>query len=101
MIDKKLAALSLAGLLACVSAGAMAGSTGPTHPDSGAMKVPGTGLEKNVDGTSPGTPGTSPGTKGMDTLPGKKDSSSGQSSGSQQSPDMDDDGDDQDDDKAP
>ncbi|KTB88130.1 hypothetical protein ACTAB9_13265 [Pseudomonas syringae] len=100
MTDKRIAALSLTVFLACTSAAAMAGSTGPTNPDSGAVKVPGTGMEKNVDGTSPGAAGTSPGTKGMDPLPGKKDSTIDQPSGSKQSTDMDDD-DDQDDDKAP
>ncbi|WP_024656367.1 hypothetical protein N027_10660 [Pseudomonas syringae USA007] len=96
MIDKRLAALSLATLLACASAGVMAGSTGPTHPDSGMQPLPGTGIEKNVDGTSPGAPGTSPGTKGMDPEPARKDGMNGQPHDSKKATDMG-----QDDDKAP
>ncbi|RMT24437.1 hypothetical protein ALP50_100836 [Pseudomonas syringae pv. spinaceae] len=102
MMDKRLAALSLATLLACASAGAMAGSTGPTHPDSGMQPLPGTGtgIEKNADGTSPGAPGTSPGTKGMDPEPARKDGMNGQPHDSKKATDMGHD-DDQDDDKAP
>ncbi|MCI3946123.1 hypothetical protein K0038_03176 [Pseudomonas syringae] len=100
MMDKRLTALSLAALLACASASAMAGSTGPTHPDSGMQPLPGTGMDKNVDGSGTGAKGTSPGTKGMDPEPGKKGSVSGQPHDSKKTTDMGDD-DDQDDDKAP
>ncbi|MDU8499037.1 hypothetical protein RYB01_07545 [Pseudomonas syringae] len=76
MIRNRLGALGLAALLALSGASAFAGSTGPTNPAADGPKVPGTGAEKNVDGTSPGAPGTSPGTKGMDPLPGKNGSAS-------------------------
>ena len=69
MIRNRLGALSLAALIAC-SGSAFAGSTGPTNPENDGPKVPGTGMEKNTDGTSPGAKGTSPGTKGMDPQPG-------------------------------
>ncbi|RMQ36284.1 hypothetical protein ALQ07_100245 [Pseudomonas syringae pv. actinidiae] len=78
MIRNRLGALGLATLLALASTSALAGSTGPTNPDNGSPKVPGTGAEKNVDGTSTGAPGTSPGTKGMDPLPGKNGASTDQ-----------------------
>ncbi|KPW49213.1 Uncharacterized protein ALO82_04412 [Pseudomonas syringae pv. broussonetiae] len=74
MIRNRLGALGLAAMLALSCASAFAGSTGPTNPVGDGPKVPGTGAEKNVDGTSPGAPGTSPGTKGMDPLPGKNGS---------------------------
>ncbi|WKW30371.1 hypothetical protein KIH13_15465 [Pseudomonas viridiflava] len=67
---KTVGAWTLAAIMGSVSAVAMAGSTGPTNPDSSGPKVPGTGMEKNTDGTTPGTQGTSPGTKGMDPQPG-------------------------------
>ncbi|MCF5712925.1 hypothetical protein GIB57_00520 [Pseudomonas tremae] len=88
MIDKRLVALSLATLLACASGGVMAGPTGPTYPDSGMKSVPGTGIDKNVDGTSTGAPGTSPGTKGMDPEPAKKDGMKGQPHDSKKASDM-------------
>lgn len=74
MIRNRLGAISLATFLALSATSALAGSTGPTNPVSDGPKVPGTGMEKNVDGTSPGAPGTSPGTKGMAPLPGKNGS---------------------------
>lgn len=74
MIRNRLGAISLATFLALSATSALAGSTGPTNPVSDGPKVPGTGMEKNVDGTSPGAPGTSPGTKGMAPLRGKNGS---------------------------
>jgi len=69
MIPNRMRSLTLAMLLAVASTSALAGSTGPTNPATGGPKVPGTGLEKNTDGTTPGAPGTSPGVKGMDPAP--------------------------------
>lgn len=97
MIRNRLGALSLAALLAC-STSAFAGSTGPTNPDSNGPKVPGTGMDKNTDGTSPGAKGTSPGTKGMDPEPGKDASGRDRSHDPLHDDDMDDD---EDDSKAP
>ncbi|CAM3188251.1 hypothetical protein BZK31_04620 [Pseudomonas floridensis] len=97
MMSRKLSALGLAMILAGASVSALAGSTGPTNPNNDSPKVPGTGMEKNVDGTSPGAKGTSPGTKGMDPEPSA--GMRGQTPDSQQQ-DMDD-NDDQDDDNAP
>lgn len=70
MIRNRLGALSLAALLLCTGS-AFAGSTGPTNPEADGPKVPGTGMEKNTDGSYPGAKGTSPGTKGMDPQPDK------------------------------
>ncbi|MBI6558341.1 hypothetical protein LN426_10365 [Pseudomonas syringae] len=89
MIRNRLGAISLATFLALSATSALAGSTGPTNPVSDGPKVPGTGMEKNVDGTSPGAPGTSPGTKGMDPLPGKNDSANDKSHDSKQPHDAD------------
>lgn len=97
MIRNRLGALSLAALLAC-SSGAFAGSTGPTNPENDGPKVPGTGMEKNTDGTSPGAKGTSPGTKGMDPEPGKSSMGTDRTPDPRASDDMDDD---EDDDNAP
>jgi hypothetical protein len=96
MIRNRLGALSLAALIAC-SGSAFAGSTGPTNPENNGPKVPGTGMEKNTDGTSPGAKGTSPGVKGMDPEPGNS------SIGTDRKPDprADDMDDDEDDGNAP
>ncbi|MEE5138523.1 hypothetical protein [Pseudomonas alliivorans] len=94
---KTVGALTLVALLGSVSAGVLAGSTGPTNPDSSGPKVPGTGMEKNTDGTTPGTQGTSPGTKGMDPQPGNNSGMRDKTNDSGKAG-MDTDGDDQDDD---
>ncbi|MCV4340766.1 hypothetical protein [Pseudomonas capsici] len=64
MISNRIAALSLATLLAGISAGAWAGSTGPTHPeghdpDSPAMELK-SDQEDNTDGSSPEADGRVP-----------------------------------------
>ncbi|MBA1231781.1 hypothetical protein G7013_19220 [Pseudomonas viridiflava] len=97
MMKKTFSAWGLALIVASASVTALAGSTGPTNPDTDGPKVPGTGMEKNVDGTSPGSKGTSPGTKGMDPEPTK--GMNGQDNDSSQ--DMDDNDDQDDDDRAP
>ncbi len=61
---KTVGAWTLAAIIGSVSAVAMAGSTGPTNPDSSGPKVPGTGMEKNTDGTTPGYSGHQPGNQG-------------------------------------
>ncbi|GFM81805.1 hypothetical protein PSCICN_24970 [Pseudomonas cichorii] len=59
MIGNRIAALGLATLLAGMSAGAWAGSTGPTHPDGNDPDSPAMELksdqEDNTDGSSPET----------------------------------------------
>ncbi|SHM69760.1 hypothetical protein SAMN05216593_102426 [Pseudomonas asturiensis] len=94
---KTVGAWTLAAVLGSVSAAALAGSTGPTNPDNGGPKVPGTGMEKNTDGTTPGAPGTSPGTKGMDPQPGNNSGMNDKTHDAGKGG-MDNDGDDQDDD---
>jgi hypothetical protein len=93
MIRNRLGALSLAALLAC-SGSVFAGSTGPTNPDADGPKVPGTGMDKNTDGTTPGPKGTSPGTKGMDPEPGKDSSGHDRTHDPRSDVDTDDDDDD-------
>ena len=97
MIRNRLSAMSLAVMLACTGS-AFAGSTGPTNPDSNGPKVPGTGMDKNTDGTSPGAKGTSPGTKGMDPQPGVESGGTDRTPDPRASGNMDDD---EDDGKAP
>lgn len=94
---KTVGAWTLAAVMGSVSAVALAGSTGPTNPDTGGPKVPGTGMEKNTDGTTPGAPGTSPGTKGMDPQPGNNSGMHDKTHDAGKG-NMDNDGDDQDDD---
>lgn len=98
---KTVGAWTFAAIMGSVSAVAMAGSTGPTNPDSSGPKVPGTGMEKNTDGTTPGTQGTSPGTKGMDPQPGNNSGMDKKNDAGKAGMDTDGDDQDDDDDSAP
>ncbi|RMQ50849.1 hypothetical protein ALQ04_01825 [Pseudomonas cichorii] len=64
MIGNRMAALSIATLMACTSMGAWAGSTGPTHPQGHEPANPAMQMkkdqEKNTDGSSPETRGRVP-----------------------------------------
>ncbi|MFJ4143812.1 hypothetical protein [Pseudomonas sp. NPDC089734] len=64
MNGNRVATWGIAALLACASAGAWAGSTGPTNPEGNGPEVPAVDMnrsqERNNDGTSPETRGMVP-----------------------------------------